>query len=246
VSTELVTTSTALAASSAPIAAMLQAVIEKGITAENIAGLEKLVELYERQQARDAERQFAAAFTALQSEMPPIHAMKPVPDKFGNLKYRFAPYEEIMAAVRPILLRNGFTVTFTMVIADGRVTQSCTLQHTGGHSRTNQFMVRIGNGPPGASEAQADGAAATYAKRHALCAALNIVVDQDTDGRTPDAAVEGAPIAPDKAAYLRELVAETKSDEAAFLKFAGAATYSEIGSAKYDLLVAALHKKARK
>jgi hypothetical protein len=231
---------------SAPIAAMLKAVVDKGITADNIAGLERLVALYEREQARDAERQFAAAFVALQSEIPTITALRPVPDKQGNLKYKYAPYEEIMEIVRPVLLKNGFTVTFTMVIVEGRVTQSCTLQHIGGHSRTNQFMVRIGSGPPGASEAQGDGAAATYAKRHALCAALNIIIERDTDGRTPDAALEGAPIAADKAQYLRELVAETKSDEAAFLRFAGAATYAEIGAAKYDMLVAALNRKAKK
>jgi len=55
-----------------------------------------------------------------------------------------------------------------------------------------------------------------------------------------------APITPDKAQYLRELVAETKSDEAAFLRVAGAPKYEEIGSARYDALVAALHKKVRR
>jgi len=233
-------------APAAPIAAMLQAVIEKGITADNIAGLERLVALYEREQARDAERQFAAAFVALQSDMPQIHAVKPVPNNDGSIRYRFAPYEEIMVIVRPVLQRHGFTVSFNMNIIDGRVIQSCALMHVGGHTRTNQFMVRIGKGPPGSSEAQGDGAAATYAKRHALCAALNIVVDQDTDGARTDAAIEGAPITSDRAIYLRELVRDTHSDEAAFLRFAGAATYDEIGASKYDMLVAALQKKGRK
>lgn len=220
---------------------MLQAAIDKGVTAENVAVLEKMMDLYERTQAKEAEKEFARAFNALQSEMPEIKAVKPVPDKHGNTKYFFAPYEEIMGQVRPFLLKHGFTVSFSMSYNDGRVMQECTLQHIGGHVRKNQFAVRIGSGPPGASEAQADGAAGTYAKRHALCNALNIVIDHDTDGF--DAKKDGAPITADQALYLRELIKETKSDEALFLKFAGAPSFEEIGSARYDDCARALHKK---
>jgi hypothetical protein len=229
------------AAPATPIAGMLHAVIERGITADNIAGLERLVALYEREQARDAERQFAAAFAALQGDMPAIQAVKPVPNNDGSIRYKFAPYEEIMAVVRPLLQRHGFTVSFSQTVGDGRISQACILQHVGGHSRTNSFAVRIGKGPPGSSEAQGDGAASTYAKRHALCNALNITVDADTDGA--DARIQGAPLAHDRAIYLRELVRETKSNEALFLKFAGAATFDEIASSRYDDLVRALNKK---
>lgn len=224
----------------APVAKMLEAVLKGGVTADNVGAVEKLVELYERMQAKDAEKQFAAAFVALQSEMPPIQAVKPVPNRDGTIRYKFAPYEEIMDKVRPFLQKHGFTLTFSMSYADGRVTQNCTLMHVGGHSRTNQFMARIGSGPPGSSEAQGDGAAATYAKRQALCDALNIVVEHDNDARA-----EGKPITRDEAAYLRELVKETGSDEAAFLRFAGASEYEAIGSEKYSMLMNALQKKVR-
>lgn len=230
--------------SQAPVAKMLEAVLEKGLTADNVGAVERLVELYERMQAKDAEKQFAAAFVALQSEMPAIQASKSVPDKYGNIKYKFAPYEMIMEIVRPLLEKHGFTLTFSMNISEGRVIQSCTLTHVGGHSRTNQFMARIGSGPPGSSDAQADGAASTYAKRFALCNALNIITEQDTDGKD-DARSDGEPISKDKAAYLRELVKDTGSNEAQFLQFAGASSYDTIGSARYDALVAALMKKAR-
>jgi hypothetical protein len=227
---------------------MLQGALASGVTADNVAVLEKLMDLYERDQARQAEKEFASAFVALQAELLPIVADTPVPNNDGSVRYKFARYEDIMATVRPLLLKHGFTVSFSMSFSEGRVTQACTLQHTGGHSRTNQFTARIGRGPPGATETQGDGAASTYAKRFALCDALNIVIERDSDGRPPeaDARIEGAPITPDKAQYLRELVRDTKSDEAAFLKFAGAAKYEEIGSARYDSLVAALHRKAKR
>ena len=223
------------------VGAMLQSAIASGVTTENVAVLEKMMDLYERTQAKEAEKEFARAFAALQGDMPAIQAVKPVPNNDGTIRYRFAPYEEIMAIVRPLLQRHGFTVSFSQSVGDGRITQVCILQHIGGHSRMNSFAVRVGKGPPGSSEAQGDGAASTYAKRHALCNALNITVDADTDGA--DARIEGAPLAPDKVLYLRELVRDTHSDEKLFLKFAGADTFEAIASARYDDLVRALNKK---
>ena len=221
---------------------LIRELVKGGLNAENVGGLERLVALAERQEARQAEKDSAAAFVALQSEMPRIFKTKAVPDKNGNLKYKFAPYEYIMEQVKPLLQKHGFTITFSMGFNEGRVIQSCTLQHTGGHSRTNQFMARVGSGPPGSSEAQGDGAASTYAKRFALCDALALVIENDTDGR-PDARNEGAPVTEDQALYLEDLVKQTKSDKAAFLKYAGASDYASIGSERFEALSRSLNKK---
>lgn len=223
---------------------LIRAVIDKGVTLESVGVVERLVALAERQEARGAEKQFAAAFVALQSEMPNIQASRAVPNKDNSIRYKFAPFEDIMEAVKPLLRKHGFTVSFSMSFADGRVIQACMLQHTGGHSRTNQFMARIGHGPPGSSEAQGDGAASTYAKRFALCDALNITIEHDSDGA--DARNEGAPIAEDKAIYLRELCKEVGANVEKFLKYAGAATFETIGSARYEELVAELNKRRTK
>lgn len=226
------------------VGTMLQGAIASGVTSENVSALKELMALYREEQSRIGEREFARAFVALQSEMPAIQAVKPVPNNDGSIRYRFAPYEEIMEAVRPLLLKHGFTVSFSQTVAESRITQACTLRHVGGHSVTNSFAVRIGKGPPGSSEAQGDGAASTYAKRFALCDALNIVVEKDSDGA--DARIEGTPISSDRAQYLRELVRDTGSDEAAFLRFAGAASYAEIMSSRYDDCARALQRKAKK
>lgn len=225
---------------------MLSAFIERGITQDNVQAFERLIALRERLEDRDAERQFAEAFTAMQAEMPEVQAVKAVPNKDGTIRYRYAPYEEIMKQVRPLLQKHGFTVTFSSAIAEGRVTQSCTLQHRAGHKRQNQFMARIGNGPPGSSDAQADGAAATYAQRQVFCDALNIIVSLDTDGVPPDARTEGTPITFEEAQTLREMCKESNSAEDNFLMYAGAPTFEKIGSARYAMLFAALQRKINK
>lgn len=231
------------AAPALDVASVLQAAVQGGVTAENVAVVKELVALQERMQAKEAEKAFARAKHAMQAEMPPIQAVKPVPDRDGNIKYHFAPFEHIMEQVRPFLLKHGFSLSFSMEATDGRITQTCKLTHVDGHSQSNSSSVRIGKGPPGASETQADGAASTYAKRFALCDALNIVIERDSDGNHTDAKVIGAPIAPDKVVYLRELVKETKSDEAKFLAFAGVKRFEDIGEADYPRVVAALERK---
>jgi hypothetical protein len=222
-------------------AEMMQAMVQKGITAENVAAFTELVKLSEHMEDRNSEREFAKAFNALQSEMPKVQARKVVPNRDGTPRYKFASFEEIMEQVSPIAQKNGFSISFSMKFGDGRIIQTCILQHIGGHRQSNDFAVRIGGGPPGSNEAQADGAASTYAKRFALCNALNIVIETDDDART-----EGAPITPDQAFELERRVGETNSDSAAFLKLAGAAKFSEIVSTKYDMLDQLLKKKEQR
>jgi ERF superfamily len=224
---------------------MLQMLIERGNPEQNINTLERIIALKERSDAKQAEREFFAAFASLQSEMPLIQAESAVPDKQGNVKYRFADFLTIMHAVRQPLIKHGFSVTFDTDLSADRVKVTCTLMHRGGHSRSNSHFAKVGSGPINASPAQADGAATTYAKRYALCSALNIVVEMDTDGRE-DARNEGGPIDFAQVETLREMVKDTGSDEAAFLRFAGAKTYEEIGSNRYPALFAALNKKAHK
>jgi len=217
---------------------MLQKVIEGGITADNVAALESLVGLYDRMQAKDAERKFNEAFAKLQSELASVNATRTVPDKQGNLKYRFAPYEDIMETVKPVLIANGFAVSFTSRFGDGRMVSICTLRHVGGFSQSNEFAVRIGGGPPGATETQADGAAKTYAKRGALCDALNIVVEHDDDARMIGQAI-GAALAKD----LEDRVKKVGADREAFLKYAGATKFEEISDERWPVLDELLTRK---
>lgn len=227
------------------VAAVLKAAVQGGVTAENVAVVKELVALQERMQAKEAEKAFARAFNALQAEMPAVQAVKPVKNNDGSLRYRFAPYEDIMEQVRPFLLKHGFTLSFSMTAADGRITQSCRLTHIDGHSQTNSSSVRIGKGPPGSSETQGDGAASTYAKRFALCDCLNIVIEKDSDGTPTDARDLGAPIGQDKIQYLRESLAEAGGSEEGLLKLAGVAKFEDIGEAVYPVLVRALEARKR-
>lgn len=219
---------------------MIQSVIERGVTSENVSALRELVALKRDMDKDKAAKEFAAEFIALQQELPKVKATKTIPDKHGNIRSSFAPFEEIDAQLRPLALKYGFTYSFSEgAFQQGKITKVCVVLHRGGHERSNPYSVRIGAGPPGCSESQADGSAHSYAKRGALCDAFNIVVT----GIDNDARLEGASVTPDQAFELERRVGETNSNREAFLKFAGAKTYAEISAVKYDMLDQFLAKK---
>ncbi len=221
------------------VALMLQKVIDGGITADNVSALEALVGLYDRMQAKNAEREFNQAFAKLQSELRSVNATRTVPNKDGSPRYRFAPFEDIMEEVQPVLVANGFSISFnSRFMEGGRIVSICTLRHVGGFSQSNEFAVRIGGGPPGSTETQADGAAKTYAKRGALCDALNIVVEHDDDAR-----MVGKPIGRALAEELEARAKAVGADMDAFLKYAGASGFAEISDERWPVLDELLKRK---
>lgn len=225
---------------------LIAAVIESGITPDSVSVVERLVALKEREEARNAQREFADAFAALQSEMPKIVASKVVPGKVeGSVRYKYAPYEEIMEAARPVLTKHGFSLTYDQDIMENRVVVTCKLRHKGGHTESNKFACRIGSGPPMSSEAQGDGAATTYAKRFALCAALGITIESDdNDARNVG---DMRTITKEQAADFRLRCEECGVVFEKFLKWLQVDGFDDIKAADWERADAELRKReARK
>lgn len=225
-------------------AEMMEKMIASGVTHENAVAFKELVLLSEHMEDRKDKRDFAKAFVALQQDIPRIKATKVIPDKHGNMRSSFAPFEEIDGQARPICLQHGFTYSFSEgPFQAGKITKIFTLLHGDtGIEKSNSYSVRIGQGPPGCSESQADGAAHSYARRGALCDGLNIVVV----GIDNDARLEGGPISQELADELERRVNLINADVKAFLKLAGAGTFAEILAVKYDILDQFLQMRERK
>lgn len=222
-----------------PIADALTSLTAQGVTPANVEALAKLADIYERMQLKEAEKAFNAAFVALQADLPVIVASTPIPNRG-----KYERFEDVMATVGPLLKRHGFSVAFSMSAAENRVTETCTLRHAGGHCSSNSFSVRTSSKAD--SETQADCKAATTAKRNALLNCLNVVIRQDALQSEEDPRNDGAPIDFAQAQTLREMVRDTGSDEAAFLRFAGSDKYETIGGNRYQELFALLNRKAAK
>lgn len=222
------------------IGLMLQAVIQNGVTEQNVSAMEKLCDLYERNEARKAEQTYAIAMHALQSELPVIVAKSIIPNRG-----KYERFEDIMEVVGPLLRKHGFSVKFANDYADNRIKETCTIAHIGGHKESNSFTVRVG--AQGDSDTQKDCKAATTAKRNALLNALNIVIRQDVLQSDDDPRNESdARVTQHQADELRDLCDAVSADKKKFLAFANAETFEGIAAARFDELVNVLNKKAKR
>ena len=158
---------------------MIQAAIEKGIDPD------KLMDFAERFERNRAAEAFGRAVTKFQSLCPRITktrtaSIQPRDGGKANYNYRFSGFDDIDKVIRPLLIECGLAVSFSTEDVPGKgIKATCRVRH-GIHFEDTTLTVPV---PAMSNATQGYGAALSYAKRYALCAALNIVVtDEDTDG----------------------------------------------------------------
>ncbi len=145
----------------------------------DVAKLEKLIDLQERVMRRDAEAQFNAAFAEMQSEIPTVIEK----GKGDSGKWFYAPLEDIVAVMRPILQKHGFSLSHRTEWPDkGTLKVVGILSHVQGHSRQSEFLSSAD--PSGSKNAiQGLGSANAYGRRYTTNDLLGIVTrKQDDDG----------------------------------------------------------------
>ena len=145
--------------------------------------IERLMALWERGEARKAESAFNAAMAAAQKEMRPVAA-----DAFNpQTRSRYASYEALDEALRPLYTKHGFALSFNT----GDATQAdyvrmlCDVTHIGGHSK--QYRADLpadGKGAKGGdvmTKTHAFGSATSYGMRYLLRMIWNVAVGEDDD-----------------------------------------------------------------
>ena len=205
--------------------------------------LGKLMELQERAEARDAEKQFNSAFAAAMIEMPRVakRGQKKMGDK-GTIMY--ATYDDVDAAVRPIETRHGFARSFATRSADKGYVMVLRLTHSAGHSITSERPCRPDPGP-GRNEIQAEGSGESYSRRYLTLAVWNIVtVGADDDANSAD------PITEDQAMQIQEMLdflAMEPARAAKFWAFVGGDTHKveAIQRKDYERVAGALRSQCK-
>lgn len=151
--------------------------------------LEKLMALYERDEARKSKVAFSKDFAEMQSELPTVAKNKTVSfkkDGNGNpiTAYKHATLEDIVDVVRPVLQTFGFAASFSVNTID-KVSVTCTLMHKEGHSiETTITLASDQSG--GKNGVQAIGSSVSYGKRYTLASLLNIATRDDDDAQAAE------------------------------------------------------------
>lgn len=230
-----------------PTALMLmQIAIEKlsGDTGiQTVQVMEKLLDLQERVEKRNAEKEFAVAFAKFQSLCPSIPKTASTKDTRSSgttFGFTYAPLEGIAGVVDPILAELGFSYSWDWVEAkENHIGQVCVLTHMAGHSRSATTIVPIDTGQS-CNKTQKVGSASTYAKRYSLIQVLGLTTcEEDTDG----AVIE--PITEEQAANIESLLTEVKGNRAGFLKYMGVEKIGEILAQDLQKALTVLEQKRR-
>lgn len=148
--------------------------------------LERVMAVRRELRAENAQTAFAVAMRNFKRDCPTIIKTKGVSTNAGKLAYKFAPLEEIEAAINPIEDRYHLSHKFNQQIdADaGFVVAECIVKHDLGHSETTFSKLRLGTKTAIMSDTQQDASALTFANRRALMNAYGLVVaGEDIDGQ---------------------------------------------------------------
>lgn len=195
--------------------------------------LRALIQMKREVEADDAAREFNAAFVRLQSALPRVKRNgslsypknKNDPDGPQKKIASFARWEDIDAAIRPLLEGEGFALSFRTQPRPnegGGLIVTCVLMHVAGHSTETSIPVPLDTSG-GKNNIQGYGSALSYGKRYTTCAALNIITEgEDEDGKIIAAPPTDADeISETQALEIEALLIKTKVPRAEFMAHYG-------------------------
>jgi hypothetical protein len=143
----------------------------------------------------------SAALVKAQSEFPAIPRNKQVTvtGQKGSYKFFYAPFEDILRAVKPALVANG--LGFSQSASGDRLVTKIL------HGSGEWMECEVGIVNPSGT-AQSYGSALTYSRRYGFCAAFGIQADDDDDANAAD----GNTIADAQHKPLKNPLSEMKED----------------------------------
>lgn len=142
--------------------------------------LERLIAAKERLDAAKAAAAYWKDFDAMREYLPIIKKRGIVRGKadergkLGPIQSRFAKFEDIQAAVNPVLKRFGFVASYrTDWPAPATLCVVCRLTHRGGHFEESRFQSPADD-TGGKNKIQGLGSANSYGKRYTIKDILNL------------------------------------------------------------------------
>lgn len=217
---------------------LLEQAIDKGMDPD---GLEKLVSLAWKQQDRIAAQEFNAAMNTFQDRVPKIlktertsYATK----RGGNVSYTYAPLEQVIKQVRPLLSELGFSFGWDTKVDSGFMTVTCTLRHVNGHEKSATFSTAV-DGQDKMSQPQKHASTETFAKRYSFMSVIGVHAE-DNDGADPQ---DVETITQDQISQIDSLISDANANLASFKKFFGVDKIEAIPQSRYKQAVDMLERK---
>jgi hypothetical protein len=179
----------------------------------DLAKLERMLELKERLEEKEARRAFDRAMAEAKAEIPPILKTGTVDyenDRGKRTYFKHETLDGIAKIVDPILSKHGLSYRYRSKQENGQLYVTCVVAHRDGCSEETTLQGGPDSGA-GKNNFQAVGSAATYLQRYTLKLALGLSAAQDDDASK---ASDNAPetVSEDQFRTLKTLIEETATD----------------------------------
>ena len=161
-----------------------------------------------------------------------------------HLKQMYADLSDVRLATMPALLAQNIGCTQGVSGAEKTVTVTTRLLHISGEWMEDSLTLPYVSNK-GINEAQAAGSAISYARRYGL-ASMCCIPTEDDDGSAVGGAAPPATVTDNQLSVLRDMMATTNTEEAAFCAFLKVAVLEDLHAANYGYAMAGLNAKAKK
>lgn len=167
----------------------------------SVEKLDALISAQERIKKINAETAFNEAFAKMQAGLPVVIKRGLIKVE-GNIRSKYARYEDIIEKIRPVLSEHGFSIRHSTEQKEGGLIEiTGVLAHREGHSVKDVFTTKADSGGK-MNDIQRIGSAISYGKRYTLSSLVGIATaGEDDDGkatgpsRTAKEAAKAAPTA---------------------------------------------------
>lgn len=218
---------------------VLRAARDPGV---DVSKMERLMQMAREMRAEDAKTAYYADLAEMQDELPSIKERGEI--KIGNNPgQKYALWEDINTAIKPVMKKHGFAISFRTGIAEGKITVTGVLSHRAGHSE--ETTIHLPSDTSGSKNAvQAVGSSTSYGKRYTASALLNLTSGgEDDDGR---AAGSGGFVSEEQAERLLELLTKDKADVQRFCQYMKVPNLTEIPAKEYKRAIEVINTRSQK
>jgi len=217
---------------------LLQIATEKGV---DVGVLERLMDLSERHEAKEAKKAFIRALNEFKKNPPQI--VKDIQVSFGKTEYKHADLTQVAGKISDALLEVGISHRWK-TSSEGQFTKvTCILTHEDGHSEDTSLQAGADNSG-GKNPIQGIGSTVTYLQRYTLLAATGIAVrGEDDDGMQGD---YKKLLNSDQRAEIDGLIDQSKTDKEIFCKTFGIKSVSDMKNSQYGSATRLLTSKIKK
>lgn len=225
----------------------LQVIAEAAMNpACDVGKMQALLDMQRQIEDRDAVKAFNHHFIALQNDLPTIRqdGKIVIPAKEGRAGQAtpYATFNNIMKAIKPLLVKHGFALSFSTEPAAERILVKGLLEGHGHHRDTAFPLPAETSGSK--NNVQGWGSSMSYGKRYCTIALLNLISEAKEDADT-DGVELGGNVSPAQLKALIKLADDSGADKVLFCGVMKVPSMAEIPAARFEEAKTQLERKLR-